>query len=81
VDAENCIRGFYLAGYEAKFARVSRIEPGSTAHLLTSLQLSHNARLKALHEPSNTNLYVSNLPKHINEDVGFALACIAFGSF
>ncbi|KAG8527551.1 uncharacterized protein KY384_007703 [Bacidia gigantensis] len=51
IDAENCIRGFWLRGYEAKFARKS-----------------HNSRLKDLSRPDNTNLYVSNLPKLINEE-------------
>ncbi|MCJ1349966.1 hypothetical protein MMC31_008209 [Peltigera leucophlebia] len=50
VDAENCIRGFYYRGYEAKFAK-----------------LGHNARLKTLGSPDNTNLYVSNLPRKMND--------------
>ena len=33
-------------------------------------QKSHNSRLKDLARPDNTNLYVSNLPRLINEEVG-----------
>ncbi|SLM40278.1 RNA recognition motif domain [Lasallia pustulata] len=50
IHGENCIRGFFHRGYEAKWARES-----------------HNAKLKTLSDPTNTNLYVSNLPKDMNE--------------
>lgn len=39
---------------------------------------SHNARLKELADENNTNLYVSNLPKLINEDVSIALNLLDF---
>ncbi|ELR09796.1 hypothetical protein VC83_06801 [Pseudogymnoascus destructans] len=49
-DSENCIRGFFVKGYEVGFARES-----------------FNSRLKAKGDHSSTNLYVSNLPKTMNE--------------
>lgn len=36
---------------------------------LTPLQVGHNERLKTLANPNNTNLYLSNLPKNMNEAV------------
>ena len=75
VDAENCIRGFYHRGYEAKFARVSNCTCRGWRIYLLSLrfQKSHNSRLKDLARPDNTNLYVSNLPRLINEEVGMQM--------
>lgn len=37
--------------------------------LLTEGQLSHNERLKNCADPENNNLYVSNLPKVMTENV------------
>lgn len=39
------------------------------AALLTEGQLSHNERLKNCADPENNNLYVSNLPKVMTENV------------
>lgn len=67
-DAENCIRGFHFLGYEVSFARVS-----ASVHLavadrsLTILQESFYSKLKTFADEQNTNLYVSNLPKSMNE--------------
>lgn len=40
---------------------------------LTVSQVGHNERLKTLANPNNTNLYLSNLPKSMNEAV---CACV-----
>src|SRR5690349_9542240 len=66
-DSETCIRGFYKLGYEVGFARVCGT-PSLDMFLPTdSLQESFNSRLKAKGDQSSTNLYVSNLPKNMNE--------------
>lgn len=70
-DAENCIRGFYYRKYEAKYARV-RPSPWLERSFTDKPQVGHNERLKTLANPNNTNLYLSNLPKHMNEAVGHA---------
>jgi RNA recognition motif. (a.k.a. RRM, RBD, or RNP domain) len=67
-EARHCIAGFYIRQYEVGFARVSKyllyVVPG------TDIQKeSFNARLKDLSDPDSTNLYVSNLPKEVNEAV------------
>lgn len=68
-DAENCIRCFYYLGYEAKFAKVCTelIRP-YRCHA-NEKKLSHNERLKNCADPENNNLYVSNLPKNMTENV------------
>ena len=70
VDAEDCIRGFHYRGYEAKFAKVGSL---ALLHLirimLMNRQLEHNALLKTLGSPDNTNLDVSNLPRKMNNAV------------
>jgi len=38
--------------------------------VLLAQQESFNARLKAEGDDNSTNLYISNLPKDINENVG-----------
>ena len=71
VDGENCIRGFFHWGYEAKWARVLRLftdKPYQSANIML-LQVSHNEKLKNLGDAGNTNLYVSNLPADLNEAV------------
>ena len=71
LEAENCIRGFYNLGYDVSFARViaaslNKPKEKSASHLR---QESFNARLKALSDPTSTNLYVSNLPRSMTEAV------------
>lgn len=66
-DAENCIRGFHYLGYEVSFARVSSLTSRSPPHLLTISKESFYSKLKAFADEANTNLYVSNLPKTMNE--------------
>lgn len=68
-DAENCIRGFYYRKYEAKFARVRCCFPLLGPLQTDESQVGHNERLKTLANPNNTNLYLSNLPKNMNEAV------------
>ena len=73
-DSEKCIRGFHSLGYEVGFARVSFAHPFVEAHVRTrstdaAWQESFNSRLKAEGDESSTNLYISNLPKHMNEMV------------
>jgi hypothetical protein len=69
-DAENCIRGFHYLGYEVSFARVGlhviQILPVSVTKFH---QESFYAKLKKFADESNTNLYVSNIPKNMNEHV------------
>lgn len=69
IDAENAIRGFYYRNYEAKYARVWLHTLSVSLNKLTPLQVGHNERLKTLANPNNTNLYLSNLPKNMNEAV------------
>ena len=71
VDGENCIRGFFHWGYEAKWARVLRFLIGKHFQFADDMafQVSHNEKLKNLGDPDNTNLYVSNLPADLNEAV------------
>jgi hypothetical protein len=73
-EAENCIRGFYSLGYDVSFARVnekpsSKKDKAATSH---THQESFNARLKALSDPTSTNLYVSNLPRSMTEAVSLS---------
>ncbi|TPX07342.1 uncharacterized protein E0L32_010764 [Thyridium curvatum] len=73
-NSEKCIRGFYRLGYEVGFARVREL---ATVHHLLEILLTYlsgfkesfNARLKAEGDDSSTNLYISNLPRHINESM------------
>ena len=70
-NSERCIRGFYSRGYEVGFARVSEI---LSCCRFSDIQLTYkkesfNARLKAEGDEGSTNLYISNLPKDINESV------------
>jgi hypothetical protein len=49
---------------------------GTVAFLiLLSIQESFSNRLKELSEPSNTNLYISNLPLDVDEQVYHAPCC------
>jgi len=69
-DAENCIRGFHWLGYEVSFARVSIISLfHEGAHTDDSPQESFYAKLKKFSDEQNTNLYVSNIPRNMNEHV------------
>lgn len=75
-----CIRGFYGLGYEVGFARVrdpnAKNTPCSMCGALTDLvtdQESFNSRLKAEGDEQSTNLYISNLPKSMNEAVSHCL--------
>ena len=71
-NSEMCIRGFHRLGYEVGFARVSPKSPnhfGSPHIRLTVAQESFNSRLKAEGDEESTNLYISNLPKTLNEVV------------
>ena len=78
-DSEKCIKGFYYLGYEVGFARVGHesclrfvAAPGADV-----MQESFNARLKAEGDDSSTNLYLSNLPKYLNEQVSHLfVSCI-----
>lgn len=72
-DAENCIRGFHYLGYEVSFARVS--EAASTMVTVTDglWQESFYSKLKTFADDDNTNLYVSNLPKTMNEHVRLSI--------
>lgn len=76
-DAENCIRGFYYRKYEAKYARVRHPRAFIiSASDLIFFQVGHNERLKTLANPNNTNLYLSNLPKNMNEAVSVPIAVV-----
>lgn len=72
-DAENCIRGFHYLGYEVSFARVCPLHIPSSPYqsratsLTPSSQESFYSKLKTFADEGNTNLYVSNLPKSMNE--------------
>ena len=70
-DSEKCIKGFYYLGYEVGFARVGdeRCLEFLTALGADVMQESFNARLKAEGDDNSTNLYLSNLPKYLNEQV------------
>jgi RNA recognition motif-containing protein len=67
-DAEACIRGFHFLGYEVSFARVRAANYISLAHAEFK-QESFYAKLKKFADESNTNLYVSNIPRNMNEHV------------
>jgi len=58
-----CIIGLSGYGYQCSFAKVS------LSRMLGLLQESFSNRLKELSEPSNTNLYISNLPLDVDEQV------------
>lgn len=58
-----CIVALSQAGYQCSFAKVQ------TSWSLADCQESFSNRLKELSEPSNTNLYLSNLPLDVDEQV------------
>lgn len=68
-QAEDCIRGLVSLKYEAGFARVYDFHSTISYFILiqSSYQESFNARLKTLADPNSTNVYVSNLPRSMNE--------------
>ena len=51
-------------GYQCSFAKVQRY-----LSQLANRQESFSNRLKELSEPTNTNLYISNLPLDVDEQV------------
>jgi RNA recognition motif-containing protein len=69
-DAEDCIRGFHYLGYEVSFARVCLSAFILVLTMLTVCsQESFYAKLKKFADENNTNLYVSNIPRNMNEHV------------
>lgn len=68
-DAENCIRGFHYLGYEVSFARVSSTSVVQPFQGPDPSQESFYSKLKKFADESNTNLYVSNIPKNMSEHV------------
>lgn len=68
-DAEDCIRGFHYLGYEVSFARVSSPVGAQSTRDADHSQESFYSKLKKFSDESNTNLYVSNIPKNFNEHV------------
>ncbi|KAL2208729.1 hypothetical protein CC79DRAFT_1366936 [Sarocladium strictum] len=73
-NSEMCIRAFHRLGYEVGFARVSDPEEVIFLEEMNSFvavadfwQESFNSRLKAEGDDESTNLYISNLPKTLNE--------------
>lgn len=66
-DAEDCIRGFHYLGYEVSFARVCSNCPITHCSFPNPLQESFYSKLKKFADECNTNLYVSNIPKNMNE--------------
>jgi RNA recognition motif-containing protein len=70
-DAEDCIRGFHYLGYEVSFARVRHCISICFSHLTDLCQESFYSKLKKFSDEQNTNLYVSNIPKNMNEHVRY----------
>ena len=69
-DAGICIRGFHHLGYEVSFARVRLNQRRFTEDdKANEDQESFYAKLKKFADEGNTNLYVSNLPRSMNEHV------------
>jgi hypothetical protein len=58
-----CIIGLSGYGYQCSFAKVLSLR------LISLSQESFSNRLKELSEPGNTNLYISNLPLDVDEQV------------